>query len=122
MSFRQPFRATPIKLGKNYRRKQQIEQNKTMFTYFGLAVIVGAVAGVGSGALGRADMGVTTILKGLAVSAGIMRARAPAEGDYWSGCDEARIAGSAPIYMEEPGYREGLDGDNDGVACEPYRG
>ena len=122
MSFRQPFRATPIKLGKHYRRKQQVEQHKTILTYLGLAAIVGAVAGVGSVAFDRADVGVPTSLKGLAVSTGMMRARAPAEGDYWSGCDEARIAGSAPIYMGEPGYREGLDGDNDGVACEPYRG
>ncbi|MDX8357869.1 excalibur calcium-binding domain-containing protein [Sphingopyxis terrae] len=27
----------------------------------------------------------------------------------------------APIYRGEPGYREGLDADADGVACEPYR-
>ena len=94
-----------------------------MITYLGVAALVGAITGVGSGALERADnAGVATSLKGLAVSAGIIRARAPADGDYWSGCDEARIAGSAPIYIGEPGYREGLDGDNDGVACEPYRG
>jgi len=123
MSFRQPFRATRIKLGKHYRRKQQIEQRKTIFTYFGVAALVGAIAGVASGAFARADNAdVATTLKGLAVSAGIMRARAPAEGDYWSSCDEARITGSAPIYIGEPGYREGLDGDNDGIACEPYRG
>lgn len=29
--------------------------------------------------------------------------------------------GMAPIYRGEPGYREGLDADADGVACEPYR-
>ncbi|WP_252171709.1 excalibur calcium-binding domain-containing protein [Sphingopyxis sp. USTB-05] len=27
----------------------------------------------------------------------------------------------APIYRGELGYREGLDADADGVACEPYR-
>ncbi|MFA5966595.1 MAG: excalibur calcium-binding domain-containing protein [Sphingomonas sp.] len=26
------------------------------------------------------------------------------------------------MYAGEPGYREGLDGDSDGIACEPYRG
>ncbi|HVZ99682.1 MAG TPA: excalibur calcium-binding domain-containing protein [Caulobacterales bacterium] len=41
---------------------------------------------------------------------------------YYSGCREARAAGAAPIYAGEPGYREGLDGDHDGIACEPYHG
>jgi len=41
---------------------------------------------------------------------------------YYAGCSEARSAGAAPIYQGQPGYREGLDGDGDGVACEPYRG
>ena len=40
---------------------------------------------------------------------------------YFSGCDAARAAGAAPIYRWQPGYREEMDGDNDGVACEPYR-
>ena len=31
---------------------------------------------------------------------------------------EARAAGAAPIYRGEPGYREKLDRDNDGIACE----
>lgn len=45
-----------------------------------------------------------------------------ASGVYYSRCAEARAAGAAPIYAGEPGYREGLDGDGDGVACEPYYG
>jgi len=40
---------------------------------------------------------------------------------YFANCDEARAAGVAPMYRLEPGYRPGLDGDNDGKACEPYR-
>jgi len=40
---------------------------------------------------------------------------------YYSRCAEARAAGAAPIYRGQPGYRDGLDGDSDGVACEPYR-
>ncbi len=47
----------------------------------------------------------------LAIDAGIHR-------DH----DAARAAGTAPIYRGEPGYRDGLDGDSDGIACEPYRG
>lgn len=45
--------------------------------------------------------------------------RAPQEGDYRRECDAARTAGTTPIYRGEHGYREGLDADNDGVACEP---
>lgn len=39
---------------------------------------------------------------------------------YYRGCDDARAAGAAPIYAGSPGYREGMDGDGDGIACEPY--
>ena len=39
---------------------------------------------------------------------------------YYNRCDEARAAGAAPIYRGSPGYRDGLDGDDDGIACEPY--
>lgn len=37
---------------------------------------------------------------------------------YYSNCSEARAAGAAPLYVGEPGYRSGLDRDDDGVACE----
>ena len=41
---------------------------------------------------------------------------------YYSGCDDVRAAGEAPLHRGSPGYREGMDGDGDGVACEPYYG
>jgi endonuclease YncB( thermonuclease family) len=37
-------------------------------------------------------------------------------------CREARAAGAAPMYRGEPDYNPNLDGDGDGIACEPYRG
>lgn len=37
---------------------------------------------------------------------------------YYKNCAAARAAGAAPIYRGQPGYRPGLDRDNDGVACE----
>lgn len=37
---------------------------------------------------------------------------------YYANCTEARNAGAAPILRGEPGYRSGLDRDDDGVACE----
>lgn len=40
---------------------------------------------------------------------------------YYAGCNEVRAAGRAPLYKGEPGYREGMDGDGDGIACEPIR-
>ena len=43
-------------------------------------------------------------------------------GAYYRYCSDARAAGAAPLYRNQPGYREGLDRDGDGVACEPYLG
>jgi hypothetical protein len=40
---------------------------------------------------------------------------------YYASCAEARAAGKAPIRAGDPGYRPALDGDGDGIACEPYR-
>ncbi|MES3151052.1 excalibur calcium-binding domain-containing protein [Sphingomonas faeni] len=40
---------------------------------------------------------------------------------YYAGCREARAAGATPLHRGSPGYREGMDGDGDGVACEGYR-
>lgn len=37
-------------------------------------------------------------------------------------CAAARAAGAAPLYRGQPGYGAHMDGDGDGVACEPYRG
>ncbi|GAA1479661.1 DUF1524 domain-containing protein [Gordonia sinesedis] len=36
----------------------------------------------------------------------------------YANCAEVRAAGAAPLRRGEPGYRVGLDGDGDGVACE----
>ena len=39
---------------------------------------------------------------------------------YYPNCATARAAGHAPILAGQPGYREELDADGDGIACEPY--
>lgn len=36
-------------------------------------------------------------------------------------CREAWAAGAAPIYRGQPSYSPHMDGDGDGIACEPYR-
>jgi hypothetical protein len=41
---------------------------------------------------------------------------------YYPGCNAVRAAGKAPLYWGQPGYREEMDGDEDGIACEPHRG
>lgn len=44
------------------------------------------------------------------------------QGDvYYKNCAAARRAGAAPILRGEPGYRPEMDGDGDGIACEPIR-
>ena len=43
-------------------------------------------------------------------------------GYTYSGCNAVRAAGVAPLYRHEPGFSERLDGDGDGIGCEPYRG
>ncbi|WP_218868724.1 excalibur calcium-binding domain-containing protein [Pseudoclavibacter chungangensis] len=43
---------------------------------------------------------------------------APPASVYYSSCADAKASGAAPLHRGEPGYRSGLDRDNDGVACE----
>ncbi len=37
---------------------------------------------------------------------------------HYANCAAVRAAGAAPLLIGEPGYRAGLDGDSDGIACE----
>ena len=86
------------------------------------ATLAGATIGAGATLVepeGRAQA--LAVMGDAAVAVGVARARPPQPGDYWGGCNDAREAGTAPIYRGEPGYRENMDGDGDGVACEPYR-
>lgn len=40
----------------------------------------------------------------------------------YAGCNQVRAAGKAPLYAGQPGYRSDMDGDGDGIACEPHPG
>ena len=64
----------------------------------------------------------TALNSALQFSHDVGRENRPPIGAYYSGCNEARAAGVAPLYAGEPGYRSEMDGDDDGIACEPYRG
>jgi hypothetical protein len=44
------------------------------------------------------------------------------DGLHYAGCNEVRAAGKAPLLAGEPGYRADMDGDGDGIACEPIGG
>ena len=43
----------------------------------------------------------------------------PDDGVDPAGCNEVRAAGKASLLAGQPGYRAEMDGDGDGVACEP---
>ncbi len=59
---------------------------------------------------------------GAAVTASTAEASAAIEQSvYYAGCNSVRAAGAAPLHRGTPGYREEMDGDGDGVACEPHR-
>ncbi|MHA6724316.1 excalibur calcium-binding domain-containing protein [Sphingomonas sp. RS2018] len=77
----------------------------------------------------RADCGVTqppdTALPSPRPSA--PRRRLPSAetaASSWSyrNCSDARRAGAAPLHRGTPGYGAHMDGDGDGIACEPYKG
>jgi hypothetical protein len=115
---RQSFRAAPIKRQPRVRGPNTA---KPVVAYIGGAILLGAILGIGSIALG--DGGIASIAahaRPMAASMGLARARLPQKGDHWAKCSAAREAGTAPIYVGEPGYRPEFDGDNNGVACEPY--
>lgn len=103
-------------------RQRQGRRSSSAPGYLLSACLIGALAG-GGWSLTDPDRRQAFVANAsdVAVEVGIMRERAPQEGDYWRQCDDARAAGTAPVYRGEPGYRDGLDGDSDGIACEPYR-
>ncbi|QUT08044.1 excalibur calcium-binding domain-containing protein [Sphingobium phenoxybenzoativorans] len=81
--------------------------------------MLGLSALIGIGATVRGREAILQVVKNVRAATD-MRKRPPKAGDYWDGCNDARAAGAAPIYRGEPGYREGMDGDGDGIACEAY--
>lgn len=81
---------------------------------------VAALVGAGAGSVLANDGDLSTIRE-WAVEVGVIRENTPQPGAYYRNCDAARAAGVAPLHRGEPGYREPMDADSDGVACEPYR-
>ncbi|TCD06934.1 DUF1294 domain-containing protein [Erythrobacteraceae bacterium CFH 75059] len=48
-------------------------------------------------------------------------AQAAPVGGRAVGCSALRAAGRAPVYAGDPDYHPDMDGDGDGIACEPLR-
>ncbi|SER43527.1 micrococcal nuclease [Gracilibacillus ureilyticus] len=42
----------------------------------------------------------------------------PSDEVYFQNCTEAHEAGVTPLHEGDPGYRQQMDGDKDGIACE----
>lgn len=100
-----------------HRSTPRSERPVSALAVLGGAAVFGAVAALGSVALERPAR---SLWSGVAEDpAAVLRRE---RSVYYAGCREARAAGAAPIYRGEPGYRPEMDGDADGVACEPYRG
>lgn len=62
-----------------------------------------------------------TIIAASALGASLLipaTAASAATDVFYAKCDDARTAGVAPLNAGDPGYRAGLDGDGDGIACE----
>jgi hypothetical protein len=113
MSVKKPFRAVPIKRGARHRMEAGREQTGEVVTTMIKAVGVGLVVAVGSVLFER------PIRSSWATLTEAPQSLASREATVWySGCNEARGAGVTPIYAGEPGYRSGMDGDGDGIACE----
>ena len=88
----------------------------------GYPLFVGCCALITGFAVFKSDKLPAAFQSAVTASRNIGREHSPAAGAFYPNCDAARVAGVAPIYAGEPGYREALDGDDDGIACEPYHG
>lgn len=83
----------------------------------GSTVVVGGIVFVATFAL--ATYALTPRAPGKAAVAQFAEQRMTDQ--HFSGCDAARAAGRENIPAFDPSYRERMDGDGDGLACEPYR-
>lgn len=113
MSFRKPFRAVPIRLGPVAQARRRQKTRRAARSTVAQVLLLALLGGLAVG----------SVLGGAATPGRLaLRQKAPPAGAYYPGCNAARADGVAPLYRGEPGYRPELDGDSDGIACEPHRG
>ena len=114
MSFKKPFRAVPLNIPVDRRRKRP-----KVARYLGFAALAGTSVGIiSTGATPEIGAAFSSARDVVTTSD---KTGARRTNVYYPGCNAARAAGVAPLYRGEPGYRPEMDGDKDGIACEPYR-
>jgi len=121
VSFKKPFRSEPVRLGEHYRAEKRRKASLQTAKFIPFAALAGVGVFVGGMAITNPDKVAQFLPRGGLVASTEEQARME-NSVFYSGCDEARAAGAAPIHQGTPGYREGMDGDGDGIACEPHRG
>jgi hypothetical protein len=115
MIIRPDFRRSMTRNGRRGVPRVPRKQGHARFaTQVGAAAVLAFFTVFYSDQLVPAAQGVASLSSNVSDSARSLR--------YYARCDDARAAGVAPINVGEPGYREQLDADGDGIACEPYRG
>lgn len=102
--------------GGKCRRSNKRDQGRTYSVILAGMVVVAVYGVLSTDKMPAAVQGLVDASRNLG------RQNSPPAGAYYPNCHAARAAGAAPIYAGEPGYREDLDRDSDGIACEPYRG
>lgn len=94
-------------LHRQKRRYRKATGWRTIGDYFIAAIMLGGAVGLG-----------LTMWDGYRARKAALTALPP--GFVFSGCDEVRARGLAPLESYERGYGPHMDGDHDGTACEPY--
>ena len=106
MSFKKPFRAVPLKV------VRPLQCPPSPRRHAGFVGLVLALSILMFGSVWFMPVEPARALSQAAAAPNV----------YYPGCREARAAGVTPIYRGQSGYRPGMDGDNDGIACERYPG
>ncbi|WP_232313843.1 excalibur calcium-binding domain-containing protein [Sphingobium sp. TCM1] len=148
MSFKKPFRAVPVRHSAHYAAQRRKRRQVALAAKVAAGTMLAAAVGAGSFFMQDRDVpapveqrqSVEAIpytpphmmsaeeLDAQQPSSGTVAPQqavpAKASGSSWSypNCRAARAAGAAPLYAGQPGYGPHMDGDGDGIACEPYRG
>ena len=148
MSFKKPFRAIPIHEGARYAARRRKRRQRAFVTKLAFGILLIGAVGAGSFLIhGRDEPASVDQIQPVEtepyvpprmMSAAELDAQQPSVSAHtptgarsvrvsrgsWSyrNCREARAAGAAPLYAGQPGYGAHMDGDGDGIACEPYRG
>lgn len=148
MSFKKPFRAVPIRHGARYAAQKRKRRQEAVLAKMLAGTMLFTAVGAGSFFMRErvtpAPVEQSKLLEGelyvrpRMMSAAELDAQQPSSaaeipqqtppakaiGNSWSypNCRTARAAGAAPLYAGQPGYGAHMDGDGDGIACEPYHG